>query len=106
MVPALKNDEYSLELISNKRHLIIFPKNANELEKEIDELICVKKLFKRFSINTTFLNEYPLNWESIEDYHKTLLIIKNIPVISKAIERRGKLIEGCNNKITKDEYQK
>jgi len=37
MVPALKNDEYSLELISNKRHLIISPKNANELEKEIDE---------------------------------------------------------------------
>ncbi|CAI6348332.1 unnamed protein product [Macrosiphum euphorbiae] len=63
MIHALNNDECLSELNSNAQRLIIFAKNANELlEKEIDDFICVntKNLFKRFAINTTFLNENPL----------------------------------------------
>jgi len=51
------------------------------------------------------LNEDPLNWDSNEDYHKALLIIKNIPVVNDVPERGIKLIEDYNDKITKDESQ-
>ena len=109
MIHALNNDECSSELNSNAQRLIISAKNTNELlEKEIDDFICVntKKLFKRFAINTTFLNEDPLMWANNEDYNKALSILKNIPVINDVAERGVKLIEDYNNKITKDESQK
>jgi len=109
MIHALNNDECSSEINSNAQRLIISAKNTNELlEKEIDDFLCVntKKLFKRFAINTTFLNEDPLMWANNEDYNKALSILKNIPVINDVAERGVKLIEDYNNKITKDESQK
>jgi len=101
MIHTLNNDEYTSELISNAKRLIISSKNANELlEKEINDFICVnaKILFKRFSINTIFFNEGPLNWETNEDYIKALLILKNIPVINDVAERGVKLIEDYTTK--------
>lgn len=109
MIHALNNDECSSELSTNAQRLIITAKNVNELlDKEIDDFICVntKKLFKRFAINTIFLNEDPLKWANNEDYNKALLVLKNIPVINDVAERGVKLIEDYNNKITKDESQK
>jgi len=109
MIHALNNDNCSSELSSNAQRLIISPKNSNELlEKEIYHFICVntKKLFKRFTINTTFLNEDPLYWDNNEDYNKALLVLKNISVINDVSEKGVKLIEDYNNKITKDEPQK
>jgi len=52
------------------------------------------------------LNEDPLYWDNNEEYNKALLGLKNIPVINDVPERGVKLIEDCNNKITKGEYQK
>lgn len=38
----------------------------------------LKKLFKGFPINTTFLNEDFFKWVNNGDYNKALLIIKKI----------------------------
>ncbi|KAL4147851.1 hypothetical protein QTP88_002189 [Uroleucon formosanum] len=109
MIHALNNNECSSELNSNAQRLFIFAKNANELlEKEIDDFICVntKNLFKRFAINTTFLNEDYLMWANNSDYNTAVSILKNIAVKNDVAERGVKLIEDYNNKITKDESQK
>lgn len=109
MIHALNNDECSSELSTNAQRLIITAKNVNELlDKEIDDFICVntKKLFKQFAINTIFLNVDPLKWANNEGYIKALLVLKNILVINDVAERGVKLIEDCNNKITKEESQK
>jgi len=108
MIHALNNDECSSELSTNAQSVIISVKNINELlGKEIDDFICVntKKLFKRFAINTIFLNEYSLKWANNEDYNKALLVLKYILVINDVAERGVTLIEYYNNKITKDESQ-
>lgn len=106
MVKALKNEDISFE---NTKRYIQLPKYANEiLNKGIKDFICESsnKLFKRFSINTDFLNIDPSNWECNEHFIKALALIQNIPVTNDVAERGVKLMEDYNEKITKDEHQK
>ncbi|CAI6359586.1 unnamed protein product [Macrosiphum euphorbiae] len=96
-------------MLSTTQRIIISPKNANELlEKEIEDFVCVKtnNLFKRFAINTDFLKLDPSTWKSNEDFQKSIVLLKKIPVINDVAERGVKLIEEYNDKITKDESQK
>lgn len=109
MVKALNNEESTSEMLSTTQRIIISPKNANELlEKEIEDFVCVKtnNLFKRFAINTDFLKLDPSTWRSNEDFQKSIVLLKKIPVINDVAERGVKLIEEYNDKITKDESQK
>ncbi|KAL4090485.1 hypothetical protein QTP88_025312 [Uroleucon formosanum] len=109
MVKALNNEKSTLEMLSTTQRIIISPKNANELlEKEIEDFVCVKtnNLFKRFAINTDFLKLDPSTWRSNEDFQKSIVLLKKIPVINDVAERGVKLIEEYNDKITKDESQK
>jgi len=109
MVKALNNEESTSEMLSTTQRIIISPKHANELlEKEIEDFVCVKtnNLFKRFAINTDFLKLDPSTWRSNEDFQKSIVLLKKIPVIKDVAERGVKLIEEYNDKITKDESQK
>lgn len=109
MVKALNNEKSTSEMLSTTQRIIISPKNANELlEKEIEDFVCVKtnNLFKRFAINTDFLKLDPSTWRSNEDFQKSIVLLKKIPVINDVAERGVKLIEEYNDKITKDESQK
>lgn len=96
-------------MLSTTQRIIISSKNANELlKKEIEDFVCVKtnNLFKRFAINTDFLKLDPSTWRSNEDFQKSIVLLKKIPVINDVAERGVKLIEEYNDKITKDESQK
>ncbi|KAL4096532.1 hypothetical protein QTP88_021470 [Uroleucon formosanum] len=109
MVKALNNEKSTSEMLLTTQRIIISPKNANELlEKEIEDFVCVKtnNLFKRFAINTDFLKLDPSTWRSNEDFQKSIVLLKKIPVINDVAERGVKLIEEYNDKITKDESQK
>ncbi|KAL4090628.1 hypothetical protein QTP88_025427 [Uroleucon formosanum] len=106
MVKALNNEKSTSEMLSTTQRIIISPKNANELlEKEIEDFVCVKtnNLFKRFAINTDFLKLDPSTWRSNEDFQKSIVLLKKIPIINDVAERGVKLIEEYNDKITKDE---
>ncbi|KAL4119640.1 hypothetical protein QTP88_012435 [Uroleucon formosanum] len=109
IVKALNNEKSTSEMLSTTQRIIISPKNANELlEREIEDFVCVKtnNLFKRFAINTDFLKLDPSTWRSNEDFQKSIVLLKKIPVINDVAERDVKLIEEYNDKITKDESQK
>ncbi|KAL4098131.1 hypothetical protein QTP88_022793 [Uroleucon formosanum] len=100
MVKALNNEKSTSEMLSTTQRIIISPKNANELlEKEIEDFVCVKtnNLFKRFAINTDFLKLDPSTWRSNEDFQKSIVLLKKIPVINDVAER-GKVFPKLRRK--------
>lgn len=83
--------------------------NMEELHsKNIDDFVCNKTLtfFKRFGIDTSFMDKDPTEWELEAAYQKGLEIINHINVVNDSAERGVKLMEEYNNTLSHDEKEK
>jgi len=63
-------------------------------------------MFKRFGLSTNFLKVDPSEWNTQNDYIQSQLTIRSLKVVNDTAEREVKLMEGFNDKITKNEDQK
>ena len=62
--------------------------------------------FKRFKINTDFLEIDPSEWKSNSNFMKALKVIENLTVVNDCAERGVKLISDFSKVLTSDENQK
>ena len=60
-----------------------------------------KTLFARFSINTNFLSKNPTTWNDDPGYESGLQKLQKTVVVNGIAERGVKLIQECNNILTK-----
>lgn len=64
------------------------------------------KLFKRFGINTSFLEIDPTEWKNNIDYQFGKKVVDALHIVNNTAERGVKLMEEFNEKFTKNEKQK
>lgn len=85
-----------------------FQEVDNILDKEIDYFVSSRTLnfFKRFEINTDFLNTDPDEWCKNQHYLRAKKIVKGLKVVNDTAERGVKLIQDYNSALTKDEEQR
>lgn len=78
------------------------------LDKEIDYFVSSRTLifFKRFEIDTYFLNTDPDVWCENQHYLKAKKIVDGLRVVNDTAERVVKLIQDFNSSLTKDEEQR
>lgn len=63
------------------------------------------KLFSRFRINTDFLNQDPITWNTNVSYLNGKEVIKSLKVINDIAERAVKLIQDYNGRVVRDAEQ-
>lgn len=78
------------------------------LDKELDFFVSHQTLnfFKRFEIDTEFLNTDPDVWCENSHYLKAKKIVNSFKVVNDTAERGVKLIQDFNSCLTKDEEQR
>lgn len=64
------------------------------------------RFFERFSIDTTFLQKDPQQWDSEESYRRGLEIVKKLHVVNDTAERSVKLMEEYNSTLSHNEEEK
>lgn len=78
------------------------------VDKDIDYFVSPQTVnfFKRFKIDTDFLNTDPDVWCKNENYLKAQKIVKGLRIVNDTAERGVKLIQDFNSSLTKDEEQR
>lgn len=85
---------------------------TNFIERDIsvilEELVTskTKHLFRRFRLCLDFLEKEPETWNHEESYKTGKQIIENLKIVNDSAERGIKLVQDCNESITKDGEQK
>lgn len=109
MVQALKSKD-TLDMPSGEiKKITMLPKNVkNYINKGLEQFIhpLSNNFFKRFNIETKFLDKDPSTWKNDKSYNAGLKIVKSLKVVNDSAERGVKLMEDFNNLFTKNEPQK
>lgn len=87
----------------------MIPKDVkNHINKGLDQFIkpSSNNFFKRFNIETHFLDKDPSTWKNNDSYIAGLEIVKRLQVVNDSAERGVKLMEDFNKLLTKNETQK
>lgn len=111
MVKQLKSNVENDEDNSEDRDIkakLSFQEVDNLLDKEVDYFVSSRTInfFKRFEINTDFLNTDPDIWCKNQHYLRAKKIVKGLRVVNDTAERGVKLIQDYNSSLTKDEEQR
>lgn len=109
MVQALQCRETDIPLSAESKKFTMLPENViHHKNRELEQFIqpSSKNFFKRFNINTQFLDKDPSTWKNDDSYNAGLEIVKHLKVVNDSAERGVKLMEDFNNLFTKNENQK
>lgn len=111
MVRKLWAEEENDEVNSDNRDLkakLNFQEVDHLLDKEIYYFVSSRTLnfFKRFEVDTYFLNTDPDVWCENQHYLKAKKIVDGLRVVNDTAERGVKLIQDFNSSLTKDEEQR
>lgn len=97
--------DYTSEKCSIKRFQT---KNINDLlNNDIDFFVTPEsiKFFKRFELQTEFLQIHPSEWAENESYKTALRFVEKLSVVNDCAERGVKLVQDFCKHYTKDEKQ-
>ena len=100
------DEEFSKKLLLNQSNLNEF------LNRESSAILVdlvtrrTKNVFKRFRINTEFLEEPASRWSGREDYERGKEYVKKLKVVNDCAERSIRLLDEYHNEITMNEEQK
>lgn len=105
MISAIEASENSNDNYLNRVDLKDL---GNFHDKQMNSFVSAQSLnfFKRFNIRQEFLKIDPSLWSEDPHYLSGLKIVKNLKVVNDTAERAVHLMEGYNNRLTRNEDQK